>query len=78
MMFSRHLKKLMRDGIIERRVLTFGPPARTEYSLSVLGRDLSAPASAMLQWIERNTDQIQAARASNKRKADDAPAVSDA
>lgn len=69
MRFSRIVKKLMRDGIIDRRVITLGPPAKTEYSLTSLGRDLSEPASLMVKWIDRNAGEIEAARAMNRARA---------
>jgi DNA-binding HxlR family transcriptional regulator len=77
MMFSRHLKKVVRDGIVERRVLSLGPPARTQYSLTELGRDLIGPATEMLGWIDRNKDQIEASRQLHKLRNAAAPAAID-
>lgn len=59
---SKHLKKLVRDGIVVRHVDRLGPPAIVRYELTALGRDLSTPASTLLAWVESNAPQIEAAR----------------
>lgn len=60
---SKNLKKMLRDGLIERHVARLGPPACVSYSLTTLGRDMAEPASALLGWVEANAPQIEAARA---------------
>src|ERR1700691_2828787 len=62
MRLSRHVKKLIRDGLVERHVITLGPPAVTEYSLTPLGADLAKPAAELIGWVERNADQVATAR----------------
>ena len=59
---SSRLKLLMRDGLVDRRVITLGPPAAVEYRLTALGQDLARPASALLDWTDRNADCVQQAR----------------
>ena len=53
-MLSTHLKKMARDGLVERVVIELGPPARVEYRLTPLGADLAEPASAMVTWVDQN------------------------
>jgi DNA-binding HxlR family transcriptional regulator len=59
---SDHLKKLVRDGIVVRRVIQVGPPAVTEYSLTELGADLAKPASALIAWTEAHAAEVEASR----------------
>lgn len=69
-MLSKYLKKLQRDGLVERHVIQLGPPAITTYELTALGRSMIEPASAMLGWMDGHRDQIEAAREmSNVRRA---------
>jgi len=67
---SERLKKMMRDGLIQRRVIKLGPPAHIEYTLTALGNDFAGPASAVIDWTERHTKQIEAARLSARAIAD--------
>jgi DNA-binding HxlR family transcriptional regulator len=60
------LRKMARDGIVERRVLDFGPPAHITYELTPLGRSLANPASAMVDWVTEHTAQIESARAKSR------------
>jgi len=62
-MLSKHLKKMQRDGLVVRNVIQLGPPARVEYELTPLGRDLVGPASALMGWLHRNQDEVEQARA---------------
>lgn len=48
-MLTLTLRKLERDGLIERTVYAEVPP-RVEYALSNLGRTLVAPTSALAEW----------------------------
>lgn len=59
---SRHLKKLQRDGIVERRVVKLGPPAHVEYILSPLGTTLLSPATDLVGWMEEHGVHVEAAR----------------
>lgn len=45
------LRRLERNGVVERRVLT-GRPVAVEYHITPLGRTLERPLRGMLQWIE--------------------------
>jgi DNA-binding HxlR family transcriptional regulator len=60
------LRKMARDGIVERRMLSAGPPACVEYLLTELGRSLAGPASAMAEWISEHVDEIEHARARSR------------
>jgi DNA-binding HxlR family transcriptional regulator len=53
---------LRRDGLVERRVIDLGPPARVEYSLTPLGADLARPASAMVTWVDCRMPEVEVAR----------------
>jgi DNA-binding HxlR family transcriptional regulator len=61
-MLSTHLKKMRRDGLVERHVIELGPPARVEYSLTPLGADLARPASAMVTWVDCRMPEVEVAR----------------
>ena len=52
------LRKLLRDRIITRRVITLGPPPATEYDLSPLGRGFAPLASALCSWLLENRNEI--------------------
>jgi DNA-binding HxlR family transcriptional regulator len=68
---SRVLKKLCRDGVITRHVITLGPPARIEYSLTELGADLVEPALGMTAWLDRYQERL----ADTRRPSNDAKAA---
>jgi DNA-binding HxlR family transcriptional regulator len=59
---SKLLKRLMRDNVVIREVVELGPPAHTRYHLSALGMSLAKPASAMLEWLGENVEQIKETR----------------
>jgi DNA-binding HxlR family transcriptional regulator len=59
---SSRLKAMIRDGLVERTVVTLGPPAVTRYSLTPLGRDLAEPATALVDWIESNRGEVEISR----------------
>ena len=46
--FTARLKKLMRDGILNRQVMPTSPPT-VEYSLTALGRELIPAIEAIVQ-----------------------------
>jgi DNA-binding HxlR family transcriptional regulator len=55
------LKSLERDGLVHRRVFP-EMPVRVEYSLTPLGRSLTAPLFALWEWADEHIDAVQAAR----------------
>jgi DNA-binding HxlR family transcriptional regulator len=59
---SDALRSLQRDGLVHRRVFD-ERPVRVEYSLTPLGRSLTAPLFALYEWSERYFDDVLAARA---------------
>lgn len=59
---SDRLKKMQRDGLIERRVIRLGPPAHIEYTLTRLGADLAKPATALLGWVDNHAVEVDASR----------------
>jgi DNA-binding HxlR family transcriptional regulator len=67
--FSAILKKLTRDGLVLRTVLSLGPPAHVEYSLTALGRDFAATASQTIGWVDRHAFEIEEARRRHREMA---------
>jgi DNA-binding HxlR family transcriptional regulator len=65
---SSALRGLERDGLICRRVFD-ERPVRVEYSLTPLGRSLTAPLFALYEWSQEHLDEIVAARAEHDRKS---------
>ena len=55
------LRKLERDGIVERKVYPVVPP-RTEYKLTPLGLSLLEATDRMAQWAVRHSDEVASAR----------------
>ena len=64
------LKKMQRDGLIERRVISLGPPPHVEYVLTPLGRSLAGPASAMIAWIDAHHADVERARERHHAEAE--------
>ncbi len=60
-MLTQTLRKLERDGLVERRVFPVVPP-KVEYSLTPLGRTLTGPLRAICQWAEEHLPQLERAR----------------
>jgi DNA-binding HxlR family transcriptional regulator len=56
-MLTLTLRKLERDGIVERTAFAEVPP-RVEYALSGLGQTLVGPASALADWAVENNRAI--------------------
>jgi DNA-binding HxlR family transcriptional regulator len=56
-MLTQTLRKLERNGLVERRRLATAPPG-VEYELTVLGMSLLGPVSALSRWAEENTDAL--------------------
>jgi DNA-binding HxlR family transcriptional regulator len=65
---SDTLRGLERDGLVCRRVFPETPP-RVEYSLTPLGRSLTAPLLALSEWADGHLDEVLAARAAYDRDA---------
>lgn len=60
-MLSQTLHTLERDGLIHREVLTAIPP-HVEYSLTALGRRITAPLLALIDVVEGSMPEIIAAQ----------------
>ena len=60
-MLTQTLRRLERDGLIERTVYPVVPP-RVEYSLTPLGETLVEPLTALRDWAIAHRDQVAAAR----------------
>jgi DNA-binding HxlR family transcriptional regulator len=60
-MLTLTLRGLERDGLITRTVFPTIPP-RVDYELTLLGRDLLQPVSALGDWAIRNQPKIARAR----------------
>lgn len=58
---SDALKTLERDGLVRRRVFA-ETPVRIEYSLTPLGRSLTAPLYAVWEWADEHIELVLAAR----------------
>jgi DNA-binding HxlR family transcriptional regulator len=72
-------KKLVRDGVVVREVVSLGPRAIIRYSLTAMGHGLAEVATPMVAWVGRHESEIQAARAESKlREIRDAAPVADA
>ena len=61
-MLTTTLRGLERDGLITRTVFP-SVPARVEYELTSLGRDLLKPVGALGEWAIRNADRVEKAQA---------------
>lgn len=55
------LRKLERNGIVEREVVTTRPVA-VEYRITRLGKSLRDPIDALLKWADIHLPQIRQAR----------------
>lgn len=59
---SDALRALERDGLVDRKVFA-ERPVRVEYSLTPLGRSLTAPLFALYEWAGEHLEEVLAARA---------------
>ena len=66
-MLTQTLRKLERDGLVERRVYPVVPP-KVEYSLTPLGRTLTGPLRAICKWAEEHLPELERARANAEAK----------
>lgn len=65
------LRRLERNGLVTRRVVSLSPVA-VEYEITVLGRTLQKPLSELHQWTLENLADVDAAReAFDARQLDD-------
>lgn len=55
------LRRLERNGLLSRRVLTASPVA-VEYAITPLGQSLQTPFKALYCWTMRNLNEVEAAR----------------
>lgn len=60
-MLTLTLRKLERDGLVERTVFPEVPP-RVEYALTPLGLTLVGPASALAEWAVDHDREITASQ----------------
>jgi DNA-binding HxlR family transcriptional regulator len=70
---SDALKSLERDGLVRRRVFD-EMPIRVEYSLTPLGRSLTAPLFAIWEWSDAHFGAVLDARGASDARAGSAPA----
>jgi DNA-binding HxlR family transcriptional regulator len=67
------LRRLERNGVVERVVVSTRPVA-VEYRITPLGKTLSTPIDAILQWVAQSLPEIERSR---ERFDDDADAARD-
>ncbi|ADK81933.1 winged helix-turn-helix transcriptional regulator [Sediminispirochaeta smaragdinae] len=60
-MLTQTLRNLQRCGYVNREVFPTKPPS-VEYSLTDLGRSISEPLQALIQWAELHSDAVKTAR----------------
>ena len=60
-MLTLTLRGLERDGLVTRTVYPTNPPS-VEYALTELGRSLTQPVRALVEWSETRLSEIEAAR----------------
>ena len=66
------LRRLERNGLVNRRVISLSPVA-VEYEITPLGRSLQKPMGALHQWTLDNLAEVDAARETfDDRQSDDA------
>ncbi len=69
-MLTQTLRKLERDGLVERHVYPVVPP-KVEYSLTPLGETLTELLKAVCKWAQVHWDEIEAARIYYDEKIND-------
>ncbi len=62
------LRRLERNGLINRRVITSSPVA-VEYSITALGRTLQDPFVALVSWAAKHGGGIEQAQLAFDRRA---------
>jgi DNA-binding HxlR family transcriptional regulator len=68
-MLTQTLRKLERDGLVERHVYPVVPP-KVEYSLTPLGMTLTELLKNICQWAQAHWDEIETARVHYDEKGD--------
>ena len=69
------LRGLERDGLVRRHVLAT-TPIRVDYSLTPLGRSLTAPLFVLFEWAEMHMERVHTARGEHDAR-NDATALQD-
>jgi DNA-binding HxlR family transcriptional regulator len=62
------LRRLERNGLVERRVIASSPVA-VEYQITPLGRTLQVPFKALYAWTIENMQTVEQARSAFDRRA---------
>ncbi|WP_232063288.1 helix-turn-helix domain-containing protein [Undibacterium sp. KW1] len=60
-MLTQSLRDLERDGLLSRKVFPTKPPS-VEYELTPLGISVMLPLGALVEWADKNFDQIKLSR----------------
>ena len=58
---TQSLRRLERNGLVERRVINSSPVA-VEYEITPLGRTLQGPFKALYAWTIENIEAVEQAR----------------
>ena len=61
---------MARDGVIERVVITLGPPAAVQYSLTKFGTELAAHVTPLLNLLDEREPMIERSRAKYRVEAE--------
>jgi DNA-binding HxlR family transcriptional regulator len=64
------LRRLERNGLVERRVIDAAPPG-VEYLITALGRTLDKPFNALNAWTGKHASAVRAAQAAFDAHTDD-------
>lgn len=67
-MLTVTLRGLERDGVVTRLVHPVVPP-RVDYDLTPMGHTLLSTVTALVEWADRHTEDIDAARRTYDRRA---------
>ncbi|CAN7726398.1 winged helix-turn-helix transcriptional regulator [Neorhizobium sp. LjRoot104] len=67
---SEALKRLERNGLIHREVLTTTTPVGVEYTITALGRSLQQPFEALYAWSMTYGPELEAAQQEYDRVRD--------
>jgi len=70
------LRRLERNGIIERRLIDGAPPG-VEYRVTDLGRTLDKPFGAMSAWTSEHGDAVRVAQRAFDARQDRATALAE-
>lgn len=71
-MLTVTLRGLERDGIVTRKVYPVVPP-RVDYALTPMGQTLLATIRQLVEWADRHTEDIDAARTRYDARARETP-----